>query len=38
MYSELTGRGYEVYEAGDGIEVGNIATSIYSGFMVAKDL
>lgn len=38
MASELVGRGYEVYEVGDGRQVGNILTSIWDAYEVAHAL
>ena len=38
MASELVGRGYEVYEVGDGRQVGNILTSIWDAYEVAHTL
>ena len=36
--NELLGNGFEVYEVGDGVEVGNIATSVYTAYEVARSL
>lgn len=38
MAGELKGRGYEVYEVGDGRQVGNILTSIWDAYEVAHTL
>lgn len=38
MASELMGRGYEVYEIGDGRQVGNILTAIWDAYEVAHTL
>ncbi len=38
MAEELRGRGYGVYEVGDGRQVGNIMTSIWDAYEVAHTL
>ena len=38
MAPDLQGQGFEVYEIGDGVQVGDVHTTIYSAFNVARNI